>query len=145
MQSTSAMIDEKKLNLKEEIFLRDLNQFHSKMSLKLKQLKELPLEIFTQRLSVGSQRVPEKDEDYYRRASSILVKIIEHPSGINKISKHYGRMKKSRSKPPKRYCAKRSLVKKYLLYLKTLDLVSYKDSKGFYTNSKGKELIKSCL
>ena len=102
---------------------------------------QLPQKIFSLKLSCGSQRPPHYKRHYYARCVSLLRKLVENPRGVKSVCKMYKRKKQSSVTPPKLKNASSNIIR---IMLKSLLANGYlnKHPKGYYTTSKGKDLLK---
>lgn len=98
------------------------------------------------KLSSGNERSPLQKDWWFKRAGSILRKIILHTSiGISRISKKYSRIKNRGCKPERKKVAGRSHIRKIFQDLEKLNLVRKIDKKGRTISDEGKKKISSWI
>lgn len=127
-------------NLKVAINMQETVELRQTLANKLATMIILPEKILVNKLSCGSTNPPANIIDYYHRMVSILKKIVENPSGVNKISKKYKTKKKNVVKPPTIKNASRNKIRIMLKLLESAELVN-KSEKGYYTSKKGKDFL----
>lgn len=132
----------KPYNLKYYIAKLQTEEKQKKLAEKLKSLCPLEREHTIKKMSSGSDRVPLVDLHYYMRLGSILKRLIHNPCGVKKISTFYKRKKGSSVKPPSMKTMYKSLVRVMLKKLEEQKLIA-KNTEGYYTEKKGKDLILS--
>lgn len=131
-------------NLKYKISLVDKYNLILDISKTLK--KELEFKEWINYVKTGcsKEKIPDNDDWYYVRSSSMLVYLNSNPVGLKKLRKKYGSMKNRGVKPDRKYAASGSVIRTILQALEKKEYL-IKVKKGRCTTKKGKDLIEASL
>ena len=123
--------------------VKDMSTYNKVMAEKLSQNVKFPEKLYTVALNPASL-LPHLTLEYYCRAVSILKKLIQNPGGIKKLRNYYSRIKRGTVAPPKKVLASRYPLKVMVGALVQAGYLGLM-KKGYYTTSKGKQLLQSVL
>ena len=96
------------------------------------------------RLGRGNRQPPQKIDHIWTRILGILRRLVENPCGVKTVRRMYLRKRKGKSLiPPRMHPANGSFIRRILRLLKSKGLLESNSTKGYYTTTQGKELLKS--
>lgn len=113
-------------------------------ALKLKEYDEMSPPEWSAFVKTGRHKEssPVQDDWWYIRAASVLRKIfVKGPIGSSRLASDYGGYADRGSEPNKSVKGSRSIIRKCMIQLESLGLVTKKDNKGRVITPKGQSFL----